>query len=198
MIGPAQPRTGNPTAGLLAALVTLLVWPVVAAAQSVPGPHPFWALVRPDSGVEPVAARTLLRDSLIAALAATDIAPAGYPRPCTIMREPDPERAPGWFLVSCVDPAAGAEADGILLGPDNHYLALEVVGYPSARAFLLEVYLVPRLDYAPLTTDARYELPRVVVFHPNISAEWHPAIWQAIEQGVAATGARRISPEGEP
>jgi hypothetical protein len=114
------------------------------------------------------------------------------------VREPDPERPPGWFLVSCVDPAAGTEADGILLGADNHYMALEVVDYPSARAFLMEVYLVPHLPYAPLTTEDRYELPRVVVFHPHISAEWHPAIWRAIERGVAATGAQRISLEGEP
>lgn len=164
-----------------------------AATQSVPGPHPYWALVRADRGRDASAALQLIRNSLTAALAATGIAPEGYPRPCTIIREPDPDRPPGWFQVSCVASGAGAEADGILLDPENHYMALEVVDYPSARAFLLEVYLVPRLPYPPLATDQRYELPRVVVFHPLISAEWHPAIWEAIERGVAATGAQRLS-----
>lgn len=181
-------------------LAALFLWPASGAAQSVPGPHPSWALVYADSGLQPLVARTLVRDSLVAALAATDIAPPGYPRPCTIVREPDPERPPGWFLVSCVasDSATGPEADGILLSPDNHYVPLEVVDYPSARAFLLEVYLVPRLPYDPLTTERRHELPRVVVFHPRISAEWHPAIWQAIERGIEATGARRLSLRSKP
>jgi len=204
------PRAGNPGAfggrrrswtrrGLLSVGIPLLggilmaAAPSTGAAQSVPGPHPSWALVRADGGRDASAALELIRESLTTALAATGIAPEGFPRPCTIIREPDPSRPPGWFQVSCVDPGTGAEADGILLDSENHYMALEVVDYPSARAFLLEVYLVPRLPYPPLATDQRYEVPRVVVFHPLISAEWHPAIWEAIETGVAATGAQRLS-----
>lgn len=163
-----------------------------AGAQSVPGPHPAWALVRPDGGPEALGSLALIRNSLIEALAATGIAPEGYPRACAVTRKPDRDRPPGWFLVSCVDPEAGAEADGVLLDPDNHYMALEVVDVPHARAFLLEVYLIPRLPYPPLETDQRYELPRVVVFHPILSAEWHPTIWRAIEEGIAATGAKQL------
>ncbi|NIM52932.1 MAG: hypothetical protein GTO22_27460 [Gemmatimonadales bacterium] len=182
-------------------LAALGILPSLASAQTVPGPHHSWALVRPDSGASPEAARTLVRDSLIAALGATGIAPDGYPRPCRIVREPDPERPPGWFLVSCEElpgDVAADSADGVVLDPDDHYMALEVIDYPHARAFLLEIYLVPRLPYASLGSDARYSLPRVVLFHPFISDEWHPAIWSAIERGVAATGARRMAPERDP
>jgi hypothetical protein len=178
-------------ASIASAFASLLLATPLAAQTVERQPHDY-AVVATADVAEPLDLLDTLRDHLIAAIDASGLAPTGYPGPCHVVAEPDPDHA-GGSLLSCVESArGGTHPDGIELDADGHFLQLSVVTFADSRAYLAEVYLVPRLPYPPLGTDARLGVPRVVLHFPSIPTSWHPAIWTAIRRGLEAAGARAV------
>jgi hypothetical protein len=162
-----------------------------ARAQSVEGPPPAYVFVGDDEVREPAHLLERIRESLIRAVSEAGLTSAGYPRPCHIEREPHPSR-PNAYSVSCVErDGEPTQPDGILFGPEGHYLQLSIVDFADSRAYLTKVYLVPALSHPPLGSEAGMTIPRVVLHHPHIPDSWHPAVWQVLEGGIEATGATR-------
>ena len=177
--------------------VPFLVVVSLAAQPAAVPPHDH-AFVATADVSEPLELLDTLRDHLIAAIDASGLAPIGYPGPCHLVTEPDPDHA-GGSLLSCVESArGGTHPDGIGLDADGHFLQLSIVTFPDSRAYLAEVYLVPRLPYPPLGTDARLGVPRVALHFPSVPASWHPAIWTAIRRGLEAAGARAVETRNAP
>lgn len=179
---------------VLLAVVTSV--PCVGSAQHEKTPPHDYAYVATEETSDPAALLRALREHLIAAVADSGLAPAGYPRPCRVASAPDPDHE-GGSLLSCSDTAATEkERDGILLDSDGHFLQMSVVAFPDSRVYLAEVFLVPRFPFPPLGTDERLTIPRVVLRFPSIPKSWHPQIWSVIQAGIEATGARVVDSHG--
>jgi hypothetical protein len=177
------------------------------SGQAVEGPPPEHVFVAMDEVTEPSQLLARIRDSLIRAISEADLAPAGYPKPCQITREPDPDR-PGGYLVFCIEQPPGLtepaptepeltdvrpiEPDGILFDSEGHHMQLSIVDFADSRVYLTRVYLVPRMPYPELESMARLETPRVVLHTPHIPDHWHPDIWGVIERGLEASGAKEV------
>jgi len=189
-------RTKPSPPGLRSILAVPFLVVASLAAQTVAAPPHDYAFVATAAVSEPPALLDKLREHLIASIDGSGLAPAGYPRPCHVTSEPDPDHAGGSRLF-CVEVSRGATPpDGILFDGDGHFLQLSIVTFPDTRVYLAEVFLVPRLPYPPLETHARFDIPRVVLHFPSIATSWHPAIWTAIRRGVEASGAHAVQVGG--
>jgi hypothetical protein len=161
------------------------------SGQSVEGPPPAYVFVVDEEIREPAQLLKRIRESLIRAVSEAGLTSAGYPRPCHIKREPHPSR-PNAYSVSCVERDGElTQPDGILFGPEGHYLQLSIVDFADSRAYLTRVLLVSGLSHPPLGSETGMTIPRVVLHLPHIPDSWHPAVWQVLEGGIEATGATR-------
>ncbi len=188
---------------LLATVVALSGRPALAGVGSqeksaaVP-PHDYVLVVRP--GAPPAGALSLIRDSVVSALALSGILAAGYPRRGDRTEVPSPTE-PGVVTVSCSEPYAGSpDATCIRLGPTSHVQFATVV-QPDSRVHLFEVWLLTERPERPVRRKELDRVPRIVVEYPYIGddlkreREQQGRLLDVLQHGLGVAGAKPLTIE---
>lgn len=106
-----------------------------------------------------------------------------------------PARARSWPA----RPAGSTVEKCVRLGPAG-YIELGIVSFPDSRVYLFEVFPFDRQPRKPLSREAAYSLPRVVVRHPIFSDDERAGlgmrageVFDVLHRGLLMAGARPLA-----